>query len=89
MLPKIKKYLRTETKEMVLAIIVFVAICVFFFLYLKYIGIPMSSAHNLFNQAVLELEQGDILEARSYLEKSLSVRESKEARDLLQVLEDQ
>lgn len=84
---RIKKYLKSETREMFFAISILIAICILFFLYLKFVGIPMSSAHNLFNQAVLELQQGNEQQARAYLEQSLAVRESREAREMLQELD--
>jgi hypothetical protein len=86
MFKKVKEYIKRETREMLLALAVLGMICLGFMAYLKYIGIPMTRAHNLYNQAVLALEKGDKDQAIIYMQDSLKVWKTEEVETELENL---
>lgn len=71
---------------MLLALGSLILICFGFLAYLKYVGIPMTRAHNLYNQAVLALEKGDKEKAISYMQDSLKVWKTEEVETELNTL---
>lgn len=86
MFKRVKEYIKRETREMLLALAALIVICLGFMAYLKYVGIPMTRAHNLYNQAVLALEKGDKEKAISYMQDSLKVWKTEEVETELEKL---
>ncbi|HOY46674.1 MAG TPA: hypothetical protein PKU95_03510 [Candidatus Dojkabacteria bacterium] len=86
MFKRVKEYIKRETREMLLALGALILICFGFLAYLKYVGIPMTRAHNLYNQAVLALEKGDKEKAISYMQDSLKVWKTEEVETELNTL---
>jgi len=83
MLKKLQTYLKNEYKQFLLATIVAILIIVSFMVYLKFLGIPMTIARNLYNKAVISSENGDINKSKEYLIESLNYWEDPKARELL------
>jgi|GEM_PF-5546136 len=86
MFKRVKEYIKRETREILLALAALIFICLGFMVYLKYVGIPMTRAHNLYNQAVLALEKGDKEKAISYMQDSLKVWKTEEVETELEKL---
>lgn len=90
MFKRVKEYIKRETREMLLALVVLTLICLGFLAYLKYVGIPMTRAHNLYNQAVLALEKGDKEKAITYMQDSIKVWKTEEVEtELEKIISDQ
>lgn len=79
---KIKVYLKSEIKEMIIALVVFVVICSSFAIYLKFVGIPMSKSHNLYNDASMALKRGDKDKALKLIDESLHYWQNENALHL-------
>ena len=87
---KIIKYLNKEKSDILKASIVLFLVSFSYLAYLYYIGIPMTKAKNLYNQAFLSYQDysknkdpEDLLNAKNTLQASLDKFYSQEAQDLL------
>ena len=84
MIKRLQTYLKNESKGFLLAIVVAILITFSFLMYLKYLGIPMSRAHNLYNKAVISYENGSLEKAKEYLKESIHFWKTPEAEELLE-----
>jgi predicted negative regulator of RcsB-dependent stress response len=81
----LKEYLKKEGKEMLLALFVFIFIVISFTIYLKYMGLRMTKAHNLYNEAsnILETSE-DKSAALELLNESLSYWKDEKTLNLIE-----
>ncbi|KXK27046.1 MAG: hypothetical protein TR69_WS6001001072 [candidate division WS6 bacterium OLB20] len=56
--------------------------------YMFLVGIPMTQARNAYNKAQIAYERGDYDDSREYLDESLSIWDTQEARELQDMLKD-
>ena len=80
-----KKYFTKQVKMMILASIV---ITLLFFLYLYFVGIPLTNANNYLNQGIRYYEAGDYDKAKTELSKSLNLWYSEAADGYLKKTEE-
>jgi hypothetical protein len=81
---KIREYAKTEVKEMILAAVCLVLVVAAFMAYLKFIGLPMTRARNLYNQGMLLYSVGNKQAAHDKFRQSLEYWQTPEAQKMLQ-----
>jgi predicted negative regulator of RcsB-dependent stress response len=85
----LKQYIASEKRGLILAAVSALVIVLAFTVYLKKVGVPMTSARNEYNSAVQMYNAHNYIKAKQLLEQSLHDWQTPEAQQLLEQITQQ
>lgn len=81
------KWLKSNTKELLLSLAISLLIALLFGSFMYFVGIPKTKARNEYNKAVIDLQRGNEESAMQHLEEALEYWDEKYIREALENLE--